>query len=217
MPPLWERSTRVDGELRLCLAKTNQSYSRSQSGSNSVQNSASRRFKRAVRWLFCQISHATLRTSRTGVLCHLRRTVEVESTDRMELYQQRVFRMNTIGYDHAREMAKEVEDSHGAKVIQLKRVGATPFLRYTPYQNNRGTKVGMWSCISITGKAMPKETLLFRPQIVFPDEHDDWEINMITTPWVVNQLSKTNESRVEVLDAEETPFAGNMMQWCDER
>ncbi|MFB6197532.1 MAG: hypothetical protein ABEI52_04590, partial [Halobacteriaceae archaeon] len=43
------------------------------------------------------------------------------------------------------------------KVIRLNRIGATPFLAYTPYKNNRGATVHMWSCISYKLHRRPNE------------------------------------------------------------
>jgi MFS family permease len=48
---------------------------------------------------------------------------------------------------------------------------------------------------------------------VRPWELDDWEINQIHTPWVVNQVANTWRGRVDVLPAEETPFAGEILRW----
>jgi hypothetical protein len=117
----------------------------------------------------------------------------------------------TVGYEAARDMVDRVKASR--EVISLTRVGASPYLRYTPYENNRGVTVGLWSCVSVQFEAMPERTLLSSSRIVRPWELDDWEINQIHTPWVVNQVANTWRGRVDVLPAEETPFAGEILRW----
>lgn len=119
----------------------------------------------------------------------------------------------TVGYDKAREIVEQVKESRD--VIALTRVGAKPYLRYTPYENNEGVTIGMWSCISYSFERAPERTLLPFPHIVRPWELDDWEINQIHTPWVVNQVANTWGSRVEVLPAEESPFVGELLRWDD--
>jgi len=106
------------------------------------------------------------------------------------------------------EQAKATRD-----VLVLKRVGAAPYLRFTPYENHRGTTVNMWSCISAQFEAMPEKTLLTMSTVVRPWTNDDWEINQIHTPWVVARLMEMPDSKVEVLPAAETPFAGEMLRW----
>ena len=117
----------------------------------------------------------------------------------------------TPTYSQAREIAGHLERT--GDVLSLTRIGANPLLRYTPYRNNRGTKVGMWSCISYYFEAMPEATLLNSPHIVRPWEKDDWEINIITTPWVVHQLAKTPWAKLEVNPVEDSPFGGRMLEW----
>lgn len=120
------------------------------------------------------------------------------------------------GYDtptieDSRRIVEDVKEN--GTVISLTRVGANPMLRYTPYRNNRGTKVGMWSCISYYFDAMPERTLLNSPHIVRPWKLDDWEVNLITTPWVVNQVSKTRWGELDILPVDESPFGGRILEW----
>lgn len=94
------------------------------------------------------------------------------------------------------------------------RVGARPYIRYTPYENNRGVKVNMWSCISYTFKRMPERTILSYPRIIEPDECGDYNVRMFTDEWVKGMVQ--NSRGVELHPAEETPFSGSMMEWYDE-
>jgi hypothetical protein len=113
------------------------------------------------------------------------------------------------------DIVDQAKASNGEQVIKMNRVGATPYMRFTPYENARGVTVNMWSCISIVPKAMPERTLLFHPRIVDPSEYDDYNVRMFTTEWVKHEVYKMHPSKVELLPADETPFAGNMMQWVD--
>lgn len=116
-----------------------------------------------------------------------------------------------LSVDDARRLAQAVIES--GDVIRLKRLGAAPYLRYTPYRNHRGATVRQWSCISFAFVAMPDRTLVTYPRIVRPWELEDWEINQIFTPWVVSQLTKTWRGRIEVLPVDESPFAGIGLEW----
>lgn len=111
----------------------------------------------------------------------------------------------------ADELVDRARDSGGDEVLSLRRVGATPYLRLTPYTNNRGVTVNMWSCISVTGKPMPENTLLFHSRIIDPTEHDGYPLRMFTTPWVRRQARHTRAVRLYA--AEDTPFAGDMLRW----
>lgn len=116
----------------------------------------------------------------------------------------------TLSYDEARKIAEKCRET--GDVISLTRVGANPMLRHTPYENHRGVVIDRWSCISYYFERMPERTLLSEPHIVRPWELDDWEINQITTPWVVGQLMKTWRGRVDILSVEESPFQG-ILEW----
>ena len=94
------------------------------------------------------------------------------------------------------------------------RVGARPYMKYTPYENNRGTKVNMWSCISYTFKRMPHRTLLSHPTIVDPAECDDYNVRMFTDEWVWNQVRKSRG--VELIPIEDSPFGSDFMEWYDD-
>jgi hypothetical protein len=120
-------------------------------------------------------------------------------------------RIATLSYEEAREIAARVKETRD--VIRLQRIGASPFLRFTPYENHRGTTVNMWSCVTVSFEAMPERTLIGMPKIVRPWTNDDWEINQIHTPWVVARLMEMPPSKVTVLPADETPFAGEMLRW----
>lgn len=119
----------------------------------------------------------------------------------------------STSYEEAREIALEAKRT--GDVISLSRIGANPYLRYTPYENNRGTRVNMWSCISYYFDKMPERTLLSSPHIVRPWEHDDWEINQIHTPWVIHQLAHTYRAKIEVVPVEDSPFGGTLLQWSE--
>lgn len=118
-----------------------------------------------------------------------------------------------MSYSDARQLVREAKRT--GDVIALTRVGAKPYLRFTPYENNRGVRVNMWSCISYYFERMPERTLLNHAHIVYPWKKDDWEINQIHTPWVVRQVAKTWEPRVEVLPVEESPFGSEILKWSD--
>lgn len=108
--------------------------------------------------------------------------------------------------DDADRVIEKAQEGNGEYAIALSsRIGATPFLRYTPYYNNRGVKVHMWSCRSITPKAMPGRTLLLSDvNIIDPDEYDDYPLRMFTTEWVWHQVFRARIA--EVLPVEDTPF-----------
>lgn len=118
---------------------------------------------------------------------------------------------DTPTIEQARDVVEDVKE-HGT-VLSLSRIGAHPMLRHTPYRNHRGTVVDMWSCISYYFEPMPHRTLLNYPHIVMPWKLDDWEVNLITTPWVVQQVAHTAWGRLEILKPEETPFGDGILQW----
>lgn len=98
--------------------------------------------------------------------------------------------------------------------IRLDRIGATPWLYYTPYTNNEGVEINMWSCISYKLHAMPEKTLLGIPTVVKPWKLDDWEINQIHTPWVVRQVKYSR--LVKTKPVAESPFADKLVGgWND--
>lgn len=131
-----------------------------------------------------------------------------EQTDRIEGDE-----IERLSYADAREKVEWAKRT--GDVISIQRMGAAPYLRFTPYENNRGVRVNMWSCISCYFEAMPERTLLNASHIVRPSEHDDWEINQIHTPWVVNQLAGTPRARVDVVPVRESPFGGEILKWSD--
>ena len=117
--------------------------------------------------------------------------------------------------DAADAAVDRVRECNGDEVLVLSdRIGAKPYLRFTPYRNHRGVRVHMWSCISITGKVMPDRTLLFHPRIVDPARLDDYPLRMFTTEWVRQEARRSRLVEVEPLD--ETPFGGEMMWWGDD-
>ena len=120
-------------------------------------------------------------------------------------------RSETLSYDEARDIVERAKET--CEVIALQRVGGCPYLRFTPYENHRGTTVNMWSCVTGSFEAMPQRTLIGMPTIVRPWTNDDWEINQIHTPWVVARVAEMRPAKVEVLPADETPFAGEMLRW----
>jgi len=98
--------------------------------------------------------------------------------------------------------------------IRLDRVGATPWLYYTPYTNNEGVVINMWSCISYQLHAMPEKTLLGLPTVVKPWELDDWEVNQIHTPWVIKQVQHSRI--VKTKPVADSPFANEYIGGWDE-
>jgi hypothetical protein len=121
----------------------------------------------------------------------------------------------TLSHAEARAIAEQAQATRD--VLVLHRVGATASLRFTPYQNHRGTTVNMWSCITAQFEAMPARTLLTMATIVRPWANDDWEVNQIHTPWVVARLMEMPRSKVDVVPAETTPFGGEMLRWDGDR
>lgn len=113
--------------------------------------------------------------------------------------------------EQARAIAAAVK--HDGSVLSLARIGANPMLRSTPYRNKRGVLIDMWSCISYYFEAMPDATILNSPHIVRPWKLEDWEINLISTPWVVNQISKTAWGRMDIMPVEDSPFGGTICEW----
>lgn len=110
------------------------------------------------------------------------------------------------------EIVETVADAEGDLCIALKNVGATPWLRPTPYPNNRGVLVRMWSCISAYPKTMPGRTMLFGHRVpVWPDEYDDYNVRMFTKEWVRAQVRKA--THFEVRKAEESPFCTDWYDW----
>jgi hypothetical protein len=112
-----------------------------------------------------------------------------------------------VSFPQARQIVEQAKENES--VIALDRIGASPFLKYTPYTNNSGVTVHMWSCISYTFTRKPDKTLLSTPKIIDPSDHDSWEINMITTEWVINHVTKSRI--VKVKEKENSPFAGDIV------
>jgi len=115
-------------------------------------------------------------------------------------------------YDGAETLVTDAKEND--KAIRLDRIGATPWLKFTPYTNNRGVTINMWSCISYKLSRRPGKTLLGLPAVVKPWDHDDWEINHISTPWVIRQVKQSRI--VKVCDVSESPFRGGILGgWND--
>lgn len=111
--------------------------------------------------------------------------------------------------DKAVEM---VADAEGDLCIVMRNIGASPWFRPTPYVNNRGVLVKMWSCISTYPKAMPGKALLFGHRVpVWPDEHDGYNVRMFTKEWVRAELRKV--THFEVQEAEVSPFCTDWYDW----
>jgi hypothetical protein len=90
--------------------------------------------------------------------------------------------------DRAVEMVAEAE---GDLTILMQNVGATPWFRPTPYENNDGVLVKMWSCISIYPKACPGRTYLFgRRKPVWPDEHEGYNVRIFTKEWIKHEVRR---------------------------
>lgn len=116
----------------------------------------------------------------------------------------------------ADQVVEQVKASHGDLVIDFEsRIGARPFMRYTPYTNNRGVRVNMWSCMSVLGVPMPGKTLLFRTTTVHPDDYDDGyeDIRMFTSEWVWRQVYHSRG--VAIVPVEESPFDRDTGQWIE--
>ncbi len=94
----------------------------------------------------------------------------------------------------------------------MNNIGAKPWLRPTPYPNQRGVTVRMWSCISCYPKAMPGRTMLFGRRVpVWPDESDDYNVRMFTKEWVRAQLRKV--THFEIHEAEDSPYCTDWYDW----
>ena len=114
-------------------------------------------------------------------------------------------------YEYADRVVEDVRDSNGDLVLQLDRIGATPYLRFTPYTNHRGVRVHMWSCVAITAKPMPERTLLFHPRIINPARLENYNVRMFTTEWVKKEARQSRY--ISTVPVEDTPFGGEMMWW----
>lgn len=96
------------------------------------------------------------------------------------------------------------------------RVGASPYMRYTPYTNHRGATCHIWSCISLSFRAMPNRTMLTHPTIVEPYRRasgyaEGHNVRNFTTEWVWDEVRK---SRYVYLRAPwASPFDGDLFQW----
>lgn len=109
------------------------------------------------------------------------------------------------------DLVDRAQKSGGDRVLLLDRIGASPYMRFTPYENHRGVTVNMWSCVSVTAKPMPDRTLLFHPRILDPSRLDDYPLRMFTTPWI--RQAVRHSRIVKLFDAGDTPFAGDMCRW----
>jgi hypothetical protein len=106
-------------------------------------------------------------------------------------------------YDDAKSVVERAKE--GDLVIGLNRIGAAPTLSYEPYTNNRGVKINHWMCVSYQFETRPERTLLNIPTIVKPWEHDSWEVNLLSGPWVISQVKQSRA--VELKPKSETIFA----------
>lgn len=110
------------------------------------------------------------------------------------------------------EAVETVADAEGDLCIAMKNVGATPWFRPTPYPNNDGVRVFMWSCISAYPKAVPGKTMLFgRRTPIWPDEENGYNVNIFTTEWVRANLRKT--THFEIHEAEDSPYQTDWYNW----
>jgi hypothetical protein len=118
-----------------------------------------------------------------------------------------------IDYAQARKIVTDAKAND--KAIRLDRIGATPWVKYTPYENNEGVTINMWSCISHQLHARPERTLLGFPTVIKPWEEDTWEVNHLSTPWVVKQV--IHSRIVKVVPKAESPFTGDIVgAWYDD-
>ena len=85
------------------------------------------------------------------------------------------------------------------------RIGATPWLRYTPYYNHHGVKIHMWSGVSYTFRAMPERTLLGLPTIIDPRD-EGYNVRMLTDEWVWRQVFHSR--MVDLVRYRDSPFQG---------
>lgn len=116
------------------------------------------------------------------------------------------------------EVVNRVAAAEGDLTIALVgRIGATPWLRPTPYRchakerQERGPMIRMWSCISQYPKAMPARTMLFgRRVFIWPDE-GDYNVRMFTREWTWAQVRKA--LLVEVVPASESPWLTDWYNW----
>ena len=97
-------------------------------------------------------------------------------------------------------------ESEGDLVLDFfGRIGARPFVRFTPYENNRGVRCHHWTILSIVARAMPERTLLFRPVLIEAD--DSYPLRHFSTPWIRQMVRR--DSCVQLVPAEHSPFAGD--------
>lgn len=114
--------------------------------------------------------------------------------------------------DRITEIVDTVAEADGELTVGLRNIGGMPWFRPTPYRNNDGVVVRMWSCISVYPKAVPGHTMLFgRRSPIWPDERDGYNVNIFTREWVWAQLSKG--THVVVLRAEDSPFCTDWYDW----
>jgi hypothetical protein len=119
-----------------------------------------------------------------------------------------------LGTD-ADELVDRARDSMGELVLSFpRRIGGHPFARFTPYRNHRGVIVHDWTFISLSFEAKPGKTLRVEPHIVRAAGNDGYAVHRFSTPWVKHEARKS--IAVRLMDAEETPFAGDTFRYTDE-
>lgn len=117
-----------------------------------------------------------------------------------------------VGFETARQIVSLAKEDDLA--IRLDRFGAVPYLYHTPYNNNRGVTISMWSCLSFTFRPMPGKALLNHPTIVKP-EREGWDdVRILTDEWVINKLTKSRQ--VETIPVDESPFANKVVGGWDD-
>lgn len=96
------------------------------------------------------------------------------------------------------------------------RGGARPYMRFTPWWNQRGARNPMWSCISYTMKPMPGRTMLGWPNIIEPSREPSNEWGTYTpryfsTEWVWAEVHKSTFVYLRTIEA--SPFTESMFKW----
>lgn len=112
----------------------------------------------------------------------------------------------------ADDLVERAVDSDGDLVLVFGgRIGATPYARFTPYTNADGVRVHHWTVLSVVPKAMPGRAMLFRPELIEPDESEDYPLRYFTTEWIRWEARRSPGMRLE--PARETPFAGDAWRY----
>lgn len=116
---------------------------------------------------------------------------------------------DTYSLEEAQAIVSELKES--GDVLRLSNIGACPYLWYNPYTNNDGVKIRNWDCLSYYFERRAGQSLLSYPHLVRPWKNDDYAVNRFSDPWVVAEIMKHRKHAIEVVDFEESPFSGGVI------